>query len=42
MATDLTNGEEYRFGKVGTSPVLLGGSDDAHSAKIIRNQSANT
>ena len=38
MATDLTNGEEYRFGKVGTSPVLLGGSDDAHSAKIIRNQ----
>ena len=38
MATDLTNGEEYRFGKVGTSPVLLGGSDDAHSTKIIRNQ----
>lgn len=38
MATDLTNGEEYRFGKVGTSPVLLGGSDDAHAAKIIRNQ----
>lgn len=35
---DLTNGEEYRFGKVGTTPILLSGTDEAHATYIVRNR----
>lgn len=33
---NLTNGEEYRFGKVGVTPVALSGTDNAQAVKIFR------
>ena len=35
---DLTNGEQYTFGKLSATPVILGGTDHAHSLVTFRNK----